>query len=85
MPGVGLINAQWSRFPFVRFILIGVVNTGFSYAVYAVLLLLGFHYAVANLVALILGIVFSFRTQGRFVFYNSSQQLFLRFVFGWLA
>lgn len=66
-----------------RFLAIGVVNTGFSYAVYAFFLWLGLGYAAANLVALILGILFSFKTQGRFVFKNTENRLFGRFLLSW--
>lgn len=69
----------------VRFGLVGVLNTGFSYAIYAALLALGLPYAAANLGALLIGIVFSFRTQGRLVFLNDDKQRFLRFVAVWAA
>lgn len=68
---------------FWRFIAIGVVNTGFSYSIYAFSLFLGFKYAIANLLALSFGILFSFKTQGRFVFRNSDNRLFGRFLLGW--
>lgn len=68
---------------FFRFLVVGTINTGFSYSVYALLLFLGLDYKLANLVALILGIIFSFVTQGRFVFQNTNARLFLRFAFCW--
>ena len=67
----------------LRFITIGVINTAFSYALYAFFLFLGFGYATANLMALILGILFSFKTQGRFVFNNTENRLFGRFLLSW--
>lgn len=67
----------------VRFLVVGVVNTAFSYAVYAAMLFVGMSYAYANLIALIAGIVFSFRTQGTFVFDNRDWRLFGRFVVFW--
>jgi putative flippase GtrA len=66
-----------------RFLLIGGVNTAFSYGVYAVLLFCGLNYAIANLMALVAGIGFSFKTQGRFVFQNTNNRLIVRFVAGW--
>jgi putative flippase GtrA len=68
---------------FARFVLVGVVNTAFSYSIYAGLLFVGFHYAFANFVALLLGIIFSFRMQGRFVFGNTDISLAGRFLLGW--
>ena len=70
---------------FVRFLLVGVLNTAFSYGVYASLLYVGLPYVVANLGALLLGIAFSFRTQGRLVFGNSSGRLLQRFAACWGA
>lgn len=66
-----------------RFVAIGVVNTAFSYSIYAFFLFLGFNYAIANLLALLFGILFSFKTQGRFVFRNSDNRLFGRFFLSW--
>lgn len=67
----------------VRFVAVGLLNTGFSYAVYAMFLFAGFGFKSANLAALVLGILFSFRTQGALVFRNNDGRLFLRFVAGW--
>jgi len=70
---------------FFRFVAIGVVNTAFSYSIYAFFVFIGFNYAIANLLALLLGILFSFKTQGRFVFRNSDNRLFWRFFLSWAA
>lgn len=67
----------------LRFVVVGVGNTAFSYAIYAVFLFIGFGYAIANLFALLISIVFSFKTQGRFVFNNTDNRRFLRFVIAW--
>ena len=67
----------------VRFAVVGVLNTGFSYLIYATLLFVGFGYQLANFLALVLGILFSFKTQGRFVFQNSDNRLLGRFVLSW--
>lgn len=74
----GVLDAQ-----FVRFLLVGALNTAFSYSVYAALLLAGLNYALANFGALLLGILFSFRTQGRLVFGNRDNRLLLRFAAAW--
>jgi putative flippase GtrA len=68
----------------IRFVLIGAVNTAFSYAIYAFFLYLGLSYLLANLLALMTGILFSFRMQGRFVFKNTENHLLGRFVVTWL-
>jgi len=66
-----------------RFIVVGMLNTAFSYSLYALLIFLGLHYALANLLALIAGILFSFRTQGAWVFNNTQVTLLWRFVLAW--
>ncbi len=70
-------------FQFIRFLLVGGLNTSFSYAVYAALLFMGLNYVMANLGALLLGILFSFRTQGRLVFGNQDGRLIYRFAAVW--
>jgi putative flippase GtrA len=74
----------WKYQP-VRFLLVGLLNTAFSYSVYAVLLYVGLPYAAANFGALTCGILFSFRTQGGIVFNNSDRRLLLRFITCWFA
>lgn len=68
-----------------RFVVVGIGNTAFSYAIYAAFLFLGFGYATANLMALLLSIIVSFKTQGRFVFNNTDNRRFGRFVLTWAA
>lgn len=67
----------------LRFLVVGVGNTAFSYAIYAAFLFIGFGYAIANLFALLLSILFSFKTQGRFVFNNTDNRRLGRFVIAW--
>jgi putative flippase GtrA len=66
------------------FLIVGGVNTAFSYAVYAVLLLAGLNYAIANFGALVAGILFGFKTTGTFVFQNPDNRLVGRFVVCWV-
>ena len=70
---------------FARFLVVGGISTGFSYGVYVVLVFTGLNYALANLGSLIAGILFSFKTQGRFVFRNTDRSLFWRFVLCWAS
>lgn len=67
----------------IRYVMVGGVNAVFSYSVYAILLLVGLNYALANLGAMLLGILFSFHTQGKFVFENTDIKRIGRFVFVW--
>lgn len=68
----------------VRFLAVGTLNTAFSYAIYAGFLYLGLGYQLANLIALVLGILFSFKTQGQLVFKNTDNRLFGRFLLSWV-
>jgi putative flippase GtrA len=81
------LNVQILRQPavmqFIRFGLIGAVNTSISYGIYALLLYMGLNYALANLGSLILGIGVSFFSQGRFVFGNASIDRLPRFILLW--
>ena len=67
-----------------RFLAIGGLNTGITYGAYALLVYSGMAYWFANLLALLIGIVMSFKTQGTFVFGNPDNRLFLRFVAFWV-
>jgi len=69
----------------LRFLIVGVFNTAFCYLVYAGLIALTVPFWLANLGALLCGIVVSFILQGRIVFGNSDPRRFGRFVMSWLA
>jgi len=64
-------------------VIVGCLNTGFSYGVYALLLWVGLAFVWANAGALLLGILFSFRTQGRLVFGNRDNRRIIRFALCW--
>ena len=72
------------KLQFVRYVLVGIVNTAFSYGAYATLLLVGLDYRVANLLALVLGIAFSFTTQGNVVFRNATRVTLIKFIVAWM-
>ena len=76
---------NFDRAQAIRFVIVGLINTAFSYLIYAGLLYLGLNFALANLGAVILGILFSFRTQGRFVFNNTDRKLLGRFFVAWIV
>lgn len=56
------------RKQFIIFLIVGGINTVFSYSVYAASLFVGLHYTVAALIAFIAGPLFSFFTMGNIVF-----------------
>lgn len=67
------------EYKFFRFIIVGIVNTAFGYALFALLIYLKFHYSIAVLISTILGVLFNFKTIGEIVFNNKSNRLILRF------
>ncbi|MDP1678922.1 MAG: GtrA family protein [Candidatus Nitrotoga sp.] len=77
------LTAKAKTLHVVRFLIVGTVNTSFSYLIYAALLYIGLGYQFANLLALVVGILFSFKTQGHFVFDNPDNRLLGRFVVSW--
>lgn len=64
---------------FVRFLMIGAVNTIFGYSIFALFIFFGLHYALASLLATILGVLFNFKTTGRWVFNNRKSSLLGKF------
>ncbi len=66
---------------FLRFLLVGGLNTAFGYGVFAVGILIGAPYAVAALVSTVLGVLFNFKSYGALVFGSHDNRLILRFFF----
>lgn len=64
---------------FILFLIVGLVNTGFGYGIFALLIFLNVHYALASLLSTFLGILFNFKTTGVIVFKNSNNMLIFRF------
>jgi putative flippase GtrA len=64
-------------------VLIGAANTLVSYGFYALGLAIGFRYELASLIALVLGIIVSFVTQGRLVFLTRLRNRFPLFLATW--
>jgi len=72
---------RWAwRYPFLRFVAVGLLNTAFGYTVYAALVLAGLHRSAALVVATVPSILFNFRTTGLLVFRSRDNGLLLRFV-----
>jgi putative flippase GtrA len=83
--GIKKVLAETNLAQTLRFGAVGAINTLFSYSVYVFLLYCGLNFALANLGSVVLGILFSFRTQGALVFNNSDRSLLGRFFLAWLC
>lgn len=75
---IELIRRLWA-IPFLRFLLVGGVNTVFGYSVFALFIILGFPYVLAALLSQICGILFNFKTTSTIVFKNRENRLICRF------
>lgn len=65
---------------FMRFLLVGGLNTAFGYGVFVACLWLGMHYAIAGAIATVLGVLFNFKSTGKLVFRSTSNSKLPRFV-----
>lgn len=65
---------------FLRFILVGGLNTAFGVGVYCLAIFLGIPYYIATLLSNVLGVCFNFITTGNLVFRNNNPRLIFRFV-----
>ncbi len=65
---------------FIKFILVGILNTAFGYLAFALLLFLGLHYTLAVILSTIAGVLFNFKTTGTLVFKNHNNKLIFKFV-----
>lgn len=68
---VKVFRGSRTRREVVTFLFVGLLNTGFGYAVYAIAYLAGLSPSVALAVAFGLGTLFNFVTNGRIVFQSS--------------
>lgn len=65
---------------FVKFILVGILNTIVGYGLFAFFVYLGLHYTLAVLFSTILGVLFNFKTIGKLVFDSHDNSLIFRFI-----
>lgn len=65
---------------FVKFILVGILNTAFGYGAFALLMYTGLHYSAAVVLSTIAGILFNFKTTGVLVFKNKDNSLIFKFI-----
>ncbi len=73
------IQTLW-KIQFIRFLVVGGINTLFGYAVFALLILLQIDYRLAVFISTICGVLFNFKTTGSIVFANRRNRLLFKFV-----
>ena len=67
---LGMVSRDETTRQFLRFIVIGVINTIFGFAVYALLVTVGLSAQPALAIAFVIGVVWNYFTHARFVFDN---------------
>ena len=75
----GIARIAWS-YALFRFVLVGVLNTAFSYCGYSLLVLLGIPYGWALTLMTVAAQFWNFATTGRLVFGNRRRSLIFRFL-----
>lgn len=70
---------------FVRFILVGIINSLFGYGCFALFLYMKLHYTLALFLATILGVVFNFKSTGALVFESHDNHLIFRFASSYIV
>lgn len=69
---------------FLKFIFVGILNTAFSYFLYAVFIFIGLMPNIALFFQYILGIIWNFKTTGTIVFKNNNNKLFIKFLLSYI-
>ena len=64
---------------FIKFLVVGGLNTLFGYTLFAVLIFFGLHYTIAVFIGTVLGVLFNFQTTGRLVFGSKDRSLIWKF------
>jgi putative flippase GtrA len=72
------IRAVWAV-RFLRFLVVGGINTLFGSGVFALFIWIGLHYTIAAFLTEICGILFNFKTTGTIVFGSKDNRLIFRF------
>ena len=65
---------------FLTFLVVGVINTIFSYSLFSLLHYVGLHYTIAVFLSTCVGVLFNFKTTGRLVFKNKANHLLGYFI-----
>jgi len=80
---MSLVGAVFERYRFLRYLVVGALNTGVSYGVYALMLWCGLEYRLASLCALFFGVFWSYTTQRAMVFSASRGGTLVSYVIVW--
>lgn len=79
-----MIKSFFLNWVFVRFLLVGVLNTAFGVGLYCLFIYWGMSYYNAVLLSTVLGVLFNFKTIGTFVFKNKRNRLIVKFIIAYV-
>jgi len=60
---------------FIKFILVGILNTIFGYLIYSLFIYIGVHYSFASFISTIVGVAFNYKSIGVLVFKNKNNKI----------
>lgn len=67
------------------FLIVGGINTAFNYGIYALFVFIGMGHIVAATCSFAVGVIFNFKTHGKFVFKTRNRNSFYLYVLSWVA
>ena len=70
----------WLKSKYIKFIMVGIMNTLVGYSLFAFFLLLNFHYTLAVLFSTILGVLFNYKSIGKLVFNTHNNDRIYHFI-----
>ena len=73
-------DSAWCNTKFLKFLLVGVLNTGVGYSIFLIALWMGLHYSAAIAMATVLGTLFNFKSTGTIVFQSRDNSRLIRFI-----
>ena len=65
---------------FLRFLIVGILNTIIYYLLYSLFLYFKLDYRVAVICATVIGVLFNFKSFGNYVFYNNDNSIIYKFI-----
>jgi len=64
----------------IKFIITGIINTVFYFILYSIFIFMGLDYKMAVFIATVIGVFFSFKMFGKFVFNNEDKSVLNKFI-----
>lgn len=74
-----MLKSKIQENSFIRFLLVGIINTIFGYLIFSLFIYLGFHFSIAIIFSTLAGILFNFKTIGIIVFKSRENRLIFKF------